>query len=119
MNNINDLLNEIIADDKDIQTEIELLDLKYMLIDELIKYRKSYKLSQSDFANKINVKQQMISRFEKGEVDPRLSFISKILMGMRKDIIVKDKDYINVVSLESKKKKKHWDNPPAYVLVTG
>ena len=91
MNNINDLLNTIISADEEIKVEIELLDLKYKLIDELITFRKSYKLTQSDFAEMINVKQQMISRFEKGEVDPKLSFISKILHGMNKEIIISSK----------------------------
>ena len=39
----------------------------------------------------IKVDKQMISRFEKGEVDPKLSFISKILHGMNKEIIISSK----------------------------
>ena len=96
MNNINELLNQIITGDEEIQTEIALLELKYKLIDELIKFRKSYKLTQSEFAESIDIKQQMISRFEKGEVDPRLSFVAKILLGMKKEIIIRDKNYIDI-----------------------
>ena len=46
MNDLNKLINEIISEDQEIREEIELLDLKYKLIDELINFRKSYKLSQ-------------------------------------------------------------------------
>ena len=91
MNDLNKLINEIISEDQEIREEIELLDLKYKLIDELINFRKSYKLSQAEFADMIKVDKQMISRFEKGEVDPKLSFISKILQGMNKKFIIRDK----------------------------
>ena len=91
MNDLNKLINEIISEDQEIREEIELLDFKYKLIDELINFRKAYKLSQSEFADMIKVDKQMISRFEKGEVDPKLSFISKILHGMNKEIIISSK----------------------------
>ena len=91
MNDLNILINEIISEDQEIKEEIELLDFKYKLIDELINFRKAYKLSQSEFADMIKVDKQMISRFEKGEVEPKLSFISKILHGMNKEIIISSK----------------------------
>ena len=91
MNDLNKLINEIISEDQEIREEIELLDLKYKLIDELINFRKSYKLSQAEFADMVEVNKQMISRFEKGEIDPKLSFISKILHGMNKEIIISSK----------------------------
>ena len=91
MNDLNILINEIISEDQEIKEEIELLDFKYKLIDELINFRKAYKLSQSEFADMIKVDKQLISRFEKGEVDPKLSFISKILHGMNKEIIISSK----------------------------
>ena len=91
MNDLNILINEIISEDQEIKEEIELLDFKYKLIDELINFRKAYKLSQSEFADMIKVDKQMISRFEKGEVDPKLSFMSKILHGMNKEINIRDK----------------------------
>ena len=91
MNDLNILINEIISEDQEIKEEIELLDFKYKLIDELINFRKAYKLSQAEFADMIKVDKQMISRFEKVEVDPKLSFISKILHGMNKEIIISSK----------------------------
>lgn len=94
MGNYNDFFNELIEQDADLAKEIKLLDLKYLLIEELLKFRKENKLSQTDFANLIGVKQQMISRFEKGEVDPRLSFVSKIIYGMKKEIQISDKNFI-------------------------
>ena len=43
MNDLNILINEIISEDQEIKEEIELLDFKYKLIDELINFRKAYK----------------------------------------------------------------------------
>ncbi|WP_347353456.1 helix-turn-helix domain-containing protein [Acetoanaerobium noterae] len=91
MNDLNILINEIISEDQEIREEIELLEFKYKLIDELINFRKSYKLSQAEFADMIKVDKQMISRFEKGKLEPKLSFISKILHGMNKEINIRDK----------------------------
>ena len=91
MNDLNILINEIISKDLEIKEEIEQLDFKYKLIDESINFRKSYKLSQAEFADMITVDKMMISRFEKGELDPKLSFISKILHGMNKENIIRDK----------------------------
>jgi len=113
MNDLNKLINEIISEDQEIREEIELLDLKYKLIDELINFRKSYKLSQAEFDDMIKVKQQMI----KGEVDPRLSFISKILHGMKKEIVIRDEDYINVNNITPINRKKPIFQPREYKLV--
>lgn len=90
MKEINDLLDVIISNDEKIKNELGLLDLKYKLIDELIRFRQSSKLSQAEFAEKINVKPRMIERFEKGEVDPRLSFVAKLLVGIEKEIQISD-----------------------------
>ena len=117
MNDLNKLINEIISEDQEIKEEIELLDFKYKLIDELINFRKAYKLSQSEFADMIKVDKQMISRFEKGEVDPRLSFISKIIHGMKKEIVIRDEDYINVNNITPINRKKPIFQSREYKLV--
>jgi transcriptional regulator with XRE-family HTH domain len=99
MNDLSKLMEEIVSQDEELQKEVDLLKLKYDIIDELVSYRKMNKMTQSEFANKANVKQQMISRFEKGDVDPRLSFVSKILFAMKKEVLIRDTDYIPVKNL--------------------
>lgn len=91
MNDLNKLINEIISEDQEIKEEIDLLDFKYTLIDELINFRKAYKLSQAEFADMIKVDKLMISRFEKGQLDPKLSFISKIIHGINNEIVISSK----------------------------
>ena len=79
---MNDFFDEVFENDEELLKEYELLKTKYKLIEELINYRKKNNISQTDFAEKLKVKQQAISRFEKGEIDPRLSFVEKLLFGM-------------------------------------
>lgn len=94
MSNYNDFFNELIQNDEELKKQVELLELKYILIETLIDYRKENRISQKKFAESIGVKQQAISRFEKGEIDPRLSFVSKVLVGMKKRLDVAEKGYI-------------------------
>jgi len=95
MGDYNNFFNDLIEENINLKKEVELLDSKYLLIETLLNYRKENKLSQNDFAKLIGVKQQAISRFEKGEVDPRLTFVSKVLLGMKKRISIINKEYIN------------------------
>ncbi|MGL4402506.1 MAG: helix-turn-helix domain-containing protein [Fusobacteriaceae bacterium] len=62
---------------------------KEFLIEELITYRKKNKITQAKFAEEIGVAQQVISKFEKGEVEPRVGFITRVVNGMGKELIIK------------------------------
>lgn len=99
MKDLDLFLSELIEENKDLRDELELLKFRYKIIDELLEFRKAIGISQTEFAEKIGVKQQMISRFEKGEVDPRLSFVAKVLVGMGKDISITSPNYKNVNNL--------------------
>mgnify|MGYP001245983179 CR=1 FL=1 len=91
---LNDFINKELKNDSELKKEYDLLDLKYKVIEELINYRKNNNLTQAEFAKKTGLSQQEISRFEKGEIDSRLSFISKILNEINVNIIFEKKDYI-------------------------
>lgn len=62
---------------------------KEFLIEELITYRKKNKITQAKFAEEIGVAQQVISKFEKGEVEPRVGFITRVVTGMGKELLIK------------------------------
>ncbi|MGL5931288.1 MAG: helix-turn-helix transcriptional regulator [Cetobacterium sp.] len=83
------------------QEDNEGIDLRYYFINELLDYRKQYNLTQNEFAKKIGLKQQAIARFEKGEIDPRLSFIFKILKGIAKKIKLENIRYESVGTFNS------------------
>jgi predicted transcriptional regulator len=62
-------------------------------------------LTQAQFAESINVKQQAISRFEKGEIDARISFIAKVVMGMKKKMVFSNLEAVQVEKTITRKKK--------------
>lgn len=99
------VFDEIKQNNPEVNYEYELLKVRNSFIEELINYRKEMGLTQGEFADRINVKQQMISRFEMGDVDPRLSFIGKILKGMNKELLFVRKDYKRVEELGEYKQK--------------
>ena len=78
--------NKILSENKDIKKQYENLDFKYKLIDMLIEFRNKNNLTQKELAKKIGVKQQIISRFETGKVNPRIDFVQKIVKAMDKKI---------------------------------
>lgn len=57
----------------------EANELKFKIIKNLLEYLKSNNMTQGQFAEKIGVKQQVISRFIKGEINPRFDFVAKVL----------------------------------------
>lgn len=81
-----ELKKQTLENNKEIKKEYDVLKMKTDIIRELYDYRKKNNLTQQEFAEKIGVQQQAISRFEKGEIDPRFSFISKILLEIEKTI---------------------------------
>ena len=99
--NLEQLFMQIVEEDLELKKQDQVLELRYEFIKELVEYREKFNLTQKDFANEVDLKQQAISRFEKGEIDPRLSFITKILKGMKKEVVIKDVDY-SMISLKEK-----------------
>lgn len=86
MKNWKELKKERLENNEELKKEYELVKARTLIIKELYNYRKQNSLTQKDFAERIGVKQQAISRFEKGEIDPRFSFIAKIIQEMSKQI---------------------------------
>jgi predicted transcriptional regulator len=86
MKNWKELKKERLENNEELKKEYELVKVRTLIIKELYNYRKQNSLTQKDFAERIGVKQQAISRFEKGEIDPRFSFIAKIIQEMSKQI---------------------------------
>lgn len=68
--------------------EQEELALKVALIGEIIKLRESCSMSQKDLEAISGVKQPVIARLEKGNTDPQLSTLIKILAPMGKTLAI-------------------------------
>jgi len=90
--NFNDFFDRLMEDDEELKKEYEIIEIADTISNELIKFRKQNNMTQKEFADLIGVKQQAISRFEKSQIDPRLTFVAKVIWGMNA-----------IIKLESKK----------------
>jgi len=84
---LKDFMKESLVD-KELKIEYDNLEFKYDLIRQLLAYRRNHNITQKEFAATIGLEQQAISRFEKGEIDPRMSFVQKIINGMSMKITI-------------------------------
>jgi DNA-binding XRE family transcriptional regulator len=67
------------------------IDIKVEIITAILNARNIAGYSQKQLERLTGVKQPVISRMEKGETDPRLSTIMKILEPLGKTLVVVDK----------------------------
>mgnify|MGYP001443781527 CR=1 FL=1 len=67
------------------------IDIKVEIITAILNARNTAGYSQKQLEKLTGVKQPVISRMEKGETDPRLSTIMKILEPLGKTLVVVDK----------------------------
>ena len=71
---------------------------EYSLIEQAIIARKKQGLTQKELADKIGVKQQVISRFENEKKVPTLDNFVNILEGLDLDLVIKNKDKTKILS---------------------
>lgn len=77
---------EQLMKDEDFKAEYEKLKPRYELISELIKARRELNLTQEELAYRIGTQKSNISRFESGNYNPSLDFLSKVAKGLGKEI---------------------------------
>jgi DNA-binding XRE family transcriptional regulator len=85
--NWNDLKSEMTALSKDDWDEI---DLKVKIVGEIINARREEKLTQQALEKLCGVKQPMLARIERGDTDPQLGTVLKILRPLGKTLAVVD-----------------------------
>jgi len=85
MDDFNKLLNEELKN-LDFKQEWEKLELRYIIVKQLIKLRNSYNLSQSELAKKVGTTQSVISRIENGNVNIGIDMIERIAKSFNKQI---------------------------------
>lgn len=64
------------------KTSYEMLKMDYDLIDQIIRVRKSMKITQAQLAKSANVSQQAISRLEKEKHIPKMDTLMRIIDGL-------------------------------------
>ena len=85
MDDFNKQLNEELKN-PDFRQEWEKLELRYIIVKQLIKLRNSYNLSQSELAKRIGTTQAVISRIENGSVNVGIDMIERIAKSFNKQI---------------------------------
>jgi len=90
---LSDMIAQSLSNDAELKKEFDNLKLKYELITKLIEYRKKNDLTIKEFAKRVKLKPKHILKFEKGELDPKLSFINQILNELDLDISLKSKSF--------------------------
>ncbi|MBM7559571.1 helix-turn-helix domain-containing protein [Marinitoga litoralis] len=80
---------QTLKDNEQLKERYDELDLKYQVISAVIEYRQKHHLTQQEFAKKVGISQQALSRFERGIINPRVDFLNKILRAAGKKVIIK------------------------------
>jgi len=83
--NWKEMKQDLLKDDK-VRQEYEALRPQYELIEQVIKARNELGLTQAELARRIGTKQSNISRFESGDYNPSIEFLSKVATGLDKTI---------------------------------
>ena len=73
-------------EDAEFQEEYDKLQPRYELISQIIKARKSMKMTQEELAKRAGTRKSNISRLESGSYNPSLDFLIKIAKGLGKDV---------------------------------
>ena len=76
MDDFNKLLNKELKN-PEFKQEWEKLELRYIIVKQLIKLRNTYNLSQSELAKRIGTTQAVISRIENGSVNVGIDMIDR------------------------------------------
>lgn len=96
--NVEKIINEKVKNDNKFKNQYKIVGKEYSLIEQAIIARKKQGLTQKELADKIGVKQQVISRFENEKNVPTLDNFVNILEGLDLDLVIKNKDKTKILS---------------------
>lgn len=89
--NAKQMIKDKIKIDKEFKESYDEIKTEYALVRKIAETRKEMGLTQQKLADKIGVKQQVISRFENERHTPNLSNFIKILNGLDLEISIDKK----------------------------
>ena len=76
-------------ENEEFKKEWDKLELRYAVVEQLIKLRIAYNLSQTELAKKIGTTQAVISRIENGTVNVGIDFLAKIAKAFDKKVEIR------------------------------
>lgn len=72
--------------DEEFKAEYEKLKPRYELIAQIIDVRKQLNITQEELALRVGTQKSNISRFESGDYNPSLDFVTKIARSLGKEV---------------------------------
>jgi transcriptional regulator with XRE-family HTH domain len=93
MTSLDQLLKEETAD-PEIREYWERTALARAVANQVIRYRTTHELSQSELARRLGVSQAVVGRLELGEHEPKIATLSKLarVLGLRFSIVIRPVD---------------------------
>lgn len=82
------ILREELLSNPGVLNEYKKLEPRYMLIKSVIDKRLALGITQQQLAERIGTKQSAIARFESGNTNPSLGFISKIASALETQLTI-------------------------------
>ena len=84
-----DDLKKDLLKDEEFKMEYEKLKPRYEAIEQVIRARNEQHITQSELAKRVGTQKSNISRFESGNYNPSLDFLTKIAESLGKTIEIK------------------------------
>mgnify|MGYP005767609927 CR=1 FL=1 len=75
--------------DEEFKIEYDKLKPRYEAIEQVIRARKEQNITQDELAKRVGTKKSNISRFESGNYNPSLDFLTKIAESLGKNVEIK------------------------------
>lgn len=82
------VVKEMLMLDDEFKVEYDKLQTRYEAISQVIEERSKQKISQQELALRIGTQKSNISRFESGDYNPSLEYLSRIAHALGKEIHV-------------------------------
>lgn len=81
-----EIIKEQLMKDSEFKTEYEKLRPRYEAISQIIEERSKQNITQEELALRVGTQKSNISRFESGEYNPSLDFLTKIAKSLGKEV---------------------------------
>lgn len=75
--------------DEEFKMEYDKLKPRYEVIEQVIRARKEQHVTQAELAKRVGTQKSNISRFESGNYNPSLDFLTKIAESLGKNVEIK------------------------------
>lgn len=86
--NFNQVKEDMLKDDE-FRMEYDKLKPRYEAIEQVIKARQEQHITQEELAKRVGTQKSNISRFESGNYNPSLDFLTKIAESLGKNVSIK------------------------------